>query len=86
MDIISLIGFTAGICVTVSVIPQIITVWKTKKVQNVSLFMFVILTFGIMLWIIYGILKKDIPIIVTNSVSLLLNITMLYFIKRYEIK
>lgn len=84
MNIITLIGFAAGICITVAVIPQIITVWKTKKVQNVSLLMFGILTFGIVLWIIYGVLKNDIPIIITNCISLTLNIVMLYFIIRYK--
>ena len=86
MNTITIIGFLAGICVTISVIPQIVTVWKTKKVQNVSLLMFSILTFGIMLWITYGILKNDIPIIITNSISLMLNLVMLYFIMRYRKK
>lgn len=86
MDTSSFIGFIAGICVTVAVIPQIITVWKTKKVQNVSITMFGILTFGILLWIIYGVLQNDLPIIITNSISLTLNVVMLYFIKCYEKK
>lgn len=84
MDFITILGFTAGICVTISVVPQIVKVWKTKKVKDISLLTFGILTFGIALWIVYGILKKDIPILVTNSISFLLNILMIYFIIYYE--
>ncbi|MEO8238146.1 MAG: SemiSWEET transporter [Flavobacterium sp.] len=84
MNYIDLIGLFGGICVTVSVIPQIIKVWKTKKVKAISLLTFSILTFGIMVWIIYGILKNDWPIIITNSVSFLLNLIMIYFIIYYE--
>jgi MtN3 and saliva related transmembrane protein len=84
MNYIDLIGLFAGICVTISVIPQIIKVWKTKKVKQISLLTFGILTFGIAIWIVYGILKKDLPIIVTNSVSLFLNLIMVYFLLYYE--
>ncbi|WP_417941683.1 SemiSWEET family sugar transporter [Flavobacterium sp. RS13.1] len=84
MNYIDLIGLFAGICVTISVIPQIIKVWKTKKVKQISLLTFGILTFGIAIWIVYGILKKDLPIIVTNNVCLLFNLIMVYFTFYYE--
>jgi len=84
MNYIDLIGLFAGICVTISVIPQIIKVWKTKKVKQISLLTFGVLTFGIAIWVVYGILKKDLPIILTNSVSLFLNLIMVYFLIYYE--
>lgn len=84
MNFIDIIGLFAGTCVTISVIPQIIKVWKTKKVKAISLLTFSILTFGIMVWVIYGILKNDWPIIITNSISLCLNLTMIYFLVYYE--
>ena len=84
MNLIDVLGFSAGICVTLSVIPQILKVWKRKKVKDISLLTFSVLTFGIALWVIYGILKNDIPIIVTNLISLLLNSIMIYFIIYYE--
>ncbi len=58
MDFITILGFVAGICVTISVIPQILKVWKTKKVKDISLLTFSVLTFGVALWVLYGILKK----------------------------
>jgi MtN3 and saliva related transmembrane protein len=84
MNFIDVIGLFAGGCITISTIPQIVKVWKTKKVKDISLKTFSILTFGIIVWIIYGILKEDLPIIITNSVSLCLNLIMIYFIITYE--
>jgi len=83
MNFIDIIGLFAGTCVTISVIPQILKIWKTKKVKEISLKTFGILTFGILIWIIYGFLN-DLPIIITNSVSLCLNLIMVYFIVYYE--
>jgi MtN3 and saliva related transmembrane protein len=84
MNLIDVLGFFAGICVTLSVIPQIVKVWRTKKVQDISLLTFSMLTFGIALWVVYGILKNDLPIVITNGVSLTLNLIMIYFIIHYE--
>lgn len=84
MEFIDILGFVAGICVTISVIPQILKIWKTKKVKGISLLTFSVLTFGVALWVLYGVLKNDLPIIVTNSISLSLNIVMVYFIIYYE--
>jgi len=84
MNYIDIIGLFAGTCVTISVIPQILKVWRTKKVKAISLKTFSILTFGIGVWIVYGILKKDLPIIITNGVSFCLNLLMVYFIIYYE--
>ncbi|MEL1255410.1 SemiSWEET transporter [Flavobacterium sp. DGU38] len=84
MNYIDLIGLLAGICVTLSVIPQIIKVWKTKKVKQISLLTFGVLTFGVAVWVVYGILKNDIPVIISNSISLILNLIMVYFLLNYE--
>ncbi|MFH7015405.1 SemiSWEET family sugar transporter [Flavobacterium sp. FlaQc-47] len=84
MNLIDVVGLFAGTCVTISVIPQILKVWKTKKVKQISLKTFGILTFGLLIWIIYGIIKNDLPIIITNSVSFCLNLIMVYFLIYYE--
>ncbi|MNK49261.1 MtN3/saliva family protein [compost metagenome] len=84
MNFVEIIGLFAGTCVTFATIPQILKVWRTKKVKEISLKMFGILTFGIAVWIVYGILKKDFPIILTNSISFILNLIMVYFIIYYE--
>lgn len=81
-----LLGLVAGICTTVSVVPQIKKAWKTKKVDDVSPGMFIVLVIGVFLWVVYGITQNDLPIIATNGVSLALNALMLYLMMRYKKK
>lgn len=83
MDIL---GFVAGIFTTVAVLPQLIKSWRTKKVVDVSPFMFAILILGVGLWMVYGIIKNDLPIIITNGISFILNIIMLILFLMYQKK
>lgn len=71
-------GISAGILTAASMMPQVIKTIKTKEADHVSALMLIILISGIILWIIYGIMKKDMPIICTNSFSLMVNIMMLF--------
>jgi len=80
MEIEEIIGILAGIFTTIGVLPQIIKAIKTKKVADVSPYMFIILCAGVGLWTVYGIMKIDWPIIITNGISFILNGTMLYII------
>ena len=66
---IGIIGILAGMCTTISFVPQILKIIKTRHVRDLSLVMYVILTFGIFLWFIYGIFIKEWPIIITNIIS-----------------
>jgi MtN3 and saliva related transmembrane protein len=77
-NIVIIIGIIAGILTSASMMPQVIKTIKTKKAEHVSALMLIILIGGVILWIVYGSLKKDLPIIFTNSFSLLINLTMLY--------
>jgi MtN3 and saliva related transmembrane protein len=79
-----ILGLVAGVCTTVAVIPQIRKAWKTKKVEDVSPGMFIVLMVGLFLWVIYGITQDDIPIIATNGVALCLNGLMLFLMVRYK--
>lgn len=84
MDLIAVLGLLAGACTTVAVIPQIYKAWKSKRVKDVSPGMFGILMLGLALWVVYGILKKDIPIIVTNAIAFGLNSVMFYLMIKYK--
>lgn len=82
----TLIGILAGTFTTVAVIPQLVKSLRTKKVVDVSPIMFSILIIGVGLWVVYGFLKEDIPIIVTNGISFLLNLSMLVLMFHYKSK
>jgi MtN3 and saliva related transmembrane protein len=84
MEWTDVLGLVAGICTTVSVVPQIRKAWNTKKVEDVSPGMFAILILGVFLWFIYGFTQNDMPIIVTNGVSLALNGLMLFLMIKYR--
>tara|TARA_A100000171_G_C2139729_1_gene153949 strand:- start:6870 stop:7133 length:264 start_codon:yes stop_codon:yes gene_type:complete len=77
MDTTKIIGILAGVFTTVAVIPQIYKAIKTNKVDDISPVFFSILLLGVGLWTVYGILKTDWPIMVTNGISFMLNATML---------
>jgi MtN3 and saliva related transmembrane protein len=80
---IGIIGIIAGFCTTVSFVPQLIKIVKTRHVRDISLHMYVVLTTGIFLWLIYGIFLGEFPIIFANSVSFLLCSFIIYMKIRY---
>jgi MtN3 and saliva related transmembrane protein len=67
------IGLIASILTTLAAVPQLIKICKDKKAENISLMWVVILFLGLCGWIYYGILKKDIIILVSNLVAALIN-------------
>lgn len=71
------LGTIAGICTSVASIPQLIKIFKTKNVDDLSWLMIVVLITGLSLWVWYGIEKKELPIIYSNGFSLLINISLL---------
>jgi len=84
MDTIQLVGFAAGILTASSLLPQLIKTLREKKAEDVSIGMLVVLLSGIILWIIYGVMRKDYPIIITNSFSFLLNVAMITLRLKYN--
>lgn len=67
-----IIGILAGFLCAISFIPQIVRIFRTRHTQDLSLMTFSLLCLGVFLWLIYGILTKDLPIILANSVILVL--------------
>jgi MtN3 and saliva related transmembrane protein len=80
---ILIIGITAGVLTAASMLPQVFKTLKTKKAENVSPSMLIILICGVGLWFFYGILKNDLPIILTNGFSVLINLCMLFLRWKY---
>ncbi len=80
---ITLLGYIAGALTTISFVPQVIKAWKTKSTQDISLGMFLIFTLGVLLWLVYGILRFDLPIIAANSVTVTLALLILMMKLRF---
>lgn len=77
ISFIEIIGLTAGACTTFSFLPQVIHTWRTKSVEDISLRMYLLLTFGVMLWLVYGLYLQSLALILTNSVTLALAASIL---------
>jgi len=75
----SVVGLFAAFCTTVSYIPQLRKCWSTGKTDDLSLKMFSTLALGILLWVIYGVMRRDVIIIFANSISLCLLAAILFF-------
>lgn len=73
----NLLGITAGVLTSIAMIPQLIKVIREKNVKDISLVMLLILISGLSLWVWYGILKNELPIILSNSFAVLVNISLL---------
>jgi len=78
------IGVAAGVLTTLSFVPQVVKTWRTKSVEDVSLWMLLAFNGGITLWLIYGIMTRKPSIIFANAITLVLALTLLGFKFRYR--
>jgi MtN3 and saliva related transmembrane protein len=66
----TLIGLSAATCTTVAFVPQALKAWRTRSTKDVSLSMFVLMVTGIVLWLIYGAILGDLPLLLANGATL----------------
>jgi len=69
---LDILGFIATAFTTSSFLPQVWQTWKTRDVSGISLPTYLIITVGLALWLAYGILKADLPLIIANAVMVVL--------------
>ncbi len=77
MNTQTIIGVIASVCTAVSLFPQLVKIIRERKESDISYWMLAILITGLALWVWYGVMGKDYIIIVSNSISLLINISVL---------
>jgi MtN3 and saliva related transmembrane protein len=75
--IIEIIGYLALFCTTISFIPQVIELYRKKSAKDISTSMYIIYALGMILWLIYTIWIKAVPLIIGNVISLILAIIIL---------
>lgn len=80
------VGLVAGILTAISLLPQLIKVIREKKVDDISIVYLCVLLAGLSLWVWYGILREDLPIIITNSFSVLVNLSLMVLVLIYKRK
>ena len=74
---IDAIGSVAAVLTTVSFIPQAWHSFKTRDVSGISLVMYSVFTLGVALWLLYGFLLQSWPLMVANSIALVLSASIL---------
>jgi len=79
MDSSTVLGLVAGFFTTVGFVPQIVKAYRTKRMEDVSLIMPVLLSLGMLLWLFYGIYLNNLPIILWNAIALGLNLAIFAF-------
>ncbi len=72
MTALDILGLTATCFTTSSFVPQVWRTWRTRDVSGISLATYAVLTIGLALWLTYGLLKGDLPLVVANSVMVVL--------------
>ncbi|MEO5979527.1 MAG: SemiSWEET transporter [Chryseolinea sp.] len=84
MNSTQFLGLAAGMFTTIAFLPQVIKTWKSRSAKDLSLGMFSLFCLGVVLWLAYGILVWDIPVIAANSLTLMLASTLLFFKLRFK--
>lgn len=77
MNCVDLLGALAGVLTTVAFVPQVVKTWRSGSAEDISLFMFSLFSAGVVLWLLYGIALRSLPIVAANSVTLVLALSVL---------
>lgn len=78
------IGTLAGILCAVSFFPQVIKIYKSKNTRDLALSTFIMFSAGVFLWFLYGLMIKDLPVIITNLFIFILSVFILFMKIRYR--
>jgi MtN3 and saliva related transmembrane protein len=88
MMITDFVGSFAAACTTLAFIPQAVQSYRTRDLSGISLPMYSIFTAGVAMWLVYGLLKQDWPIIIANVITVALSamILVLKIMERFKNK
>jgi MtN3 and saliva related transmembrane protein len=73
------LGLFAAFLSAITFIPQVIQAYKTKSVKDLNIGMLSIVFTSVIVWLIYGFAKNLLPVIIANSIILILSSVLLYF-------
>jgi len=74
----NILGLIAGALTSIAALPQLLKVLKTKNTKDLSAMMLVILISGLSLWVWYGFINDELPIILSNAFAVVLNMILLF--------
>jgi MtN3 and saliva related transmembrane protein len=74
---VQLVGLIAGALTTGCFVPQLIRSWRTRSTRDLSWMYLLALSVGIVLWLVYGVMRADVPLVLANAVTLALVISLI---------
>ncbi|MEJ2690696.1 MAG: SemiSWEET transporter [Deltaproteobacteria bacterium] len=83
-DWVTVLGVAAAVCTTTSFVPQMVKTLRSRHTGDISLLMYIVLTVGLFLWLVYGFLRKDMPLMAANGVSFTLAAAILFLKIRHH--
>lgn len=78
------IGFVAAFCTTAAFVPQLLRVLKLRSAREISFGTFLLFSAGVALWLLYGLYTGSRPVIASNSVTLVLSLSILFLKMRFD--
>ena len=84
MNTTIMMGYFAGFLTTISFLPQVVKTWKTRSASDLSLGMFSVFSVGVLFWLVYGFLIQEPPMIIWNSVTLILVLAILVMKLKFD--
>lgn len=84
MQLIDSLGLIAGTCTTLAFLPQLFKVWQSKSAEDLSWGMLIVFSLGLLLWLVYGLFINALPVILSNLITLILNLVILSLKIRYR--
>lgn len=84
MQAADILGTAAGTLTTLAFLPQVLKTWKSKSAKDISFGMFLLFSLGVLLWLLYGFAIGALPVILANTVTLVLALAIVVMKIRYK--
>jgi MtN3 and saliva related transmembrane protein len=84
MDFLTLLGLVAGTLTTIAFLPQVLKIWQSKSAKDFSFGMLITFNLGLFLWLVYGLYKNELPIILANLITFTLNSLIIVLKVKYQ--
>ena len=80
---LEIVGYLAGFIVAIALLPQVIKAWRTKSTKDISILWNLIFITGLILWVVYGIVNKILPLAIFASVEATMAASLLVLKLKY---
>ncbi|GAW66755.1 pQ loop repeat family protein [Geoanaerobacter pelophilus] len=84
MTLVGALGLCAGLLTSGAAVPQVYKTYRTRHARDISMWQLVMLSLGMLLWLIYGTFIGDLPLILANSFSIGCYISLIAMKLRYD--